>query len=75
MECGGVLALMRVVTITSNKQLFFAPHNEANVDARNGNKADPFVYTSKYPGSLQKAFGRKVVVSPCGELRDPGFPG
>lgn len=65
--------VLRVVNMTGNGQLFFAPHNEANCDARNRDKQDPFVYLSKYAGSLQKARGRRVTISPSGELRDPGF--
>jgi len=64
---------VRVVKMTGNGQVFFAPHNEANVDARNADKQDPFVYLSKTAGTLQKARGRRVTVSPIGELRDPGF--
>jgi len=69
----GHLETMRVVTIGTNGQCFFAPHNEANVDARNRDKNNPFNYVSKYAGSLRKAEGRKITVSPAGELRDPGF--
>lgn len=67
--------LMRVATIKASGQIIFAPHNEANVDARNRDKEDPFSYVSKTAGSLQQAKGRQVTVSPCGELRDPGFGG
>lgn len=65
--------VLRVVKMTGNGQIFFAPHNEANVDARNADKQDPFAYLSKYAGSLQKSRGRRVTISPIGELRDPGF--
>lgn len=63
----------RIATISGNGQIFMAPHNEANVDSRNRDKNDAFAYISKYPGSLQKAKGRRISVSPSGELRDPGF--
>lgn len=69
------LLTLRVTTISGNGQIFMAPHNEANVDARNRDKNDPFGYTSKMAGSLQKAQGRKVSISPIGEMRDPGFKG
>ena len=69
------LETMRVVKIGSNGQMFFAPHNEANVDARNRDKNNSFNYVSKLAGSLRKAEGRRVTVSPIGELRDPGFRG
>jgi len=71
----GRLETMRVVKIGSNGQMFFAPHNEANVDARNRDKNNSFNYVSKLAGSLRKAEGRRVTVSPIGELRDPGFRG
>lgn len=63
----------RIVTVSGNGQIFMAPHNEANVDARNRDKNDAFGYVSKMAGSLQKAQGRRVAISPIGELRDPGF--
>jgi CRISPR-associated endonuclease Csn1 len=64
---------MRVVKIASSGQFFMCEHMEANVDARNSDKADPFSYDSKYPGSFIKAKGRRVTVSPIGDVRDPGF--
>jgi CRISPR-associated endonuclease Csn1 len=67
------LVVMRVVKISGNGQIFMSPHQEANVDARNRDNDDPFSYVSKSAGSLQKANGRRVSVSPIGELRDPGF--
>lgn len=69
----GNALVLRVVKMTGNGQVFFAPHNEGNVDARNADKQDPFVYLSKTAGSLQKARGRRITVSPIGDLRDPGF--
>lgn len=63
----------RIATISGNGQIFMAPHNEANVDARNRDKNDEFGYVSKRAGSLQVAKGRRVSISPIGELRDPGF--
>lgn len=64
---------MRIAVITGSGQIFMCDHNEANVDSRNRDKKEVFAYTSKYPGSLQKARGRRVTVSEIGELRDPGF--
>lgn len=66
---------MRVVKIGGNGQIFFAEHHEANVDERNRDKENAFSYVSKYPGSLQKAKGRRVTVSEIGDLRDSGFKG
>lgn len=64
---------MRVATLSGNGQVFLSEIHEANVDARNRNKTDLFRYVSKMSGSLQKAQGRRVTISPIGELRDPGF--
>lgn len=64
---------MRVAVISGNGQIFLCDHNEANVDARNRSKLEPFAYISKMAGSLQKANGRRVIVSEIGDLRDPGF--
>jgi CRISPR-associated endonuclease Csn1 len=65
--------IARITTISGNGQIFMAAHNEANVDARNRDKSDPFGYVSKMAGSLQKANGRHVSISPIGHLLDPGF--
>lgn len=73
MEIEGREQTMRMVKVAGSGQIWFAPINEANVDARNREKADPFSYTSKMAGSLQVAKARRVTVSPIGELRDPGF--
>ena len=73
MEIDGQEQTLRMVTVAGSGQIWFAPVNEANVDARNRDKADPFNYTSKRAGSLQTAKARRVTISPIGELRDPGF--
>jgi CRISPR-associated endonuclease Csn1 len=73
LEVSGVLQTMRVVRMSVAGQVFMAPVHEANVDARDRNKADAFAYTSKMAGSFQKAKARRVTISPIGELRDPGF--
>lgn len=75
-EGGGREVTMRIVKIASSSgQIFMAPINEANVDARNRDKDDPFKYTSKYASSFQKSHGRKVTVSTLGIVRDPGYSG
>ncbi|MFZ5594143.1 MAG: type II CRISPR RNA-guided endonuclease Cas9 [Pseudomonadota bacterium] len=74
-DVGEEAKTMRVVKIGGNGQIFFAEHNEANVDARDKDKDNPFKYISKVAGSLKKARGRRVVVSEIGDLRDPGFKG
>jgi CRISPR-associated endonuclease Csn1 len=73
MQVDGKIQTLRVVKMKSNGQMVFAPHNEANVDARNTSKDDAFAYVSKTAGSLQNAQGRRITVSPIGELKDPGF--
>jgi CRISPR-associated endonuclease Csn1 len=65
--------LMTVRKIKSNGGIFVAKHNEANVRQREDEKDESLVYGSYSPGSLQKANGRFVTISPIGELRDPGF--
>lgn len=64
---------MRVATISGNGQVFMCDVHEANVDARNRNKTDPFTYISKMAGSFKTGKARQVFVTPDGELRDPGF--
>jgi CRISPR-associated endonuclease Csn1 len=74
MEVDGRAQLMRFVKVSANNgQMVFAPAHEANVDARNREKADPFAYVTKLAGSLQKTSARRVTISPIGELNDPGF--
>lgn len=73
MEIDGREQTMRMVKVAASGQIWFAPIHEANVDARNKDKSDPFSYTSKRAGSLQKARARRVSISPIGVLKDPGF--
>lgn len=73
LDINGRKRTMRVAVISGNGQVFMCDHHEANVDARNRDKKDSFAYVSKYPGSLQKAHGRRVTVSEIGDLHDLGF--
>jgi CRISPR-associated endonuclease Csn1 len=66
---------MRIAKVVGNGQIFMADHQESNVDARNRDKEDSFTYISKTAGSLFNAQGRRVTLSPIGELNDPGFKG
>lgn len=75
MEHNGELGLFRVCKMAVKGDLSLAPHNEANVDARNRDVLDEFKYISKRAGSLQKAKTRQVSVSVSGRLRDLGFKG
>lgn len=54
--------------------LFIAPHTEANADARNRDKSDPFRLIQMSAGSLVKANARLVRVDDMGRMRDPGPP-
>ena len=73
LEHEGRVRTMRVASINSAGRLSLAEHQEANVDARNRDPAGDWRYTYKQAGSLQKAKGRLVTISPIGELRDPGY--
>ncbi|MFN4290980.1 MAG: type II CRISPR RNA-guided endonuclease Cas9 [Permianibacter sp.] len=75
LELDGQTITMRVANISSNGQIFMCELHEANVDKRNRDKADAFSYISKMAGALQTAKGRRISISPIGELRDPGFAG
>ncbi|QXL84854.1 type II CRISPR RNA-guided endonuclease Cas9 [Comamonas sp. NLF-1-9] len=75
MEHDGREQTVRLATVAGSGQIWFAPINEANVDARNRDKSDSFAYISKRAGSLKTSKARRVTISPIGELRDPGFKG
>lgn len=67
--------LLTVKKIKSNGGIFVAQHNEANVRQREDEKDAMLIYGSFSAGTLRKARGRYVSVSPNGELNDPGFKG
>ena len=73
LDIDGAAGTFQVASINSAGRLTLAAHQEANVDARNRDKDGDWRYTYKQAGSLQSAKGRRVSVSPIGELRDPGF--
>lgn len=58
----------RVANILQNGQMVFAPHNEANVDARNRDRNDSFAYISRSAGKIQQAQARQVTISPIGAV-------
>lgn len=72
-EFKGALRLLSVKKIKSNGGIFVAEHQEANVRQREDQKDASLVYGSFSANSLRKAKGRRVTVSPIGELVDPGF--
>jgi CRISPR-associated endonuclease Csn1 len=65
--------VLTVKKIRSNGSIFVAEHQESNVRQRVDEKDPTLVYGSFTAGSLYKAGGRQVSISPIGELRDPGF--
>ena len=64
---------MRVAKVSGNGQIFMSSTQESNVDSRNRDKDDPFIYLSKTASVLQKLLARRITISPIGELNDPGF--
>lgn len=71
-EEDGRRSISRVAKMTKGK-LSLCLVEEANVDARNRDKSDPFNYLSKSPGALNKLRARRVFVDSIGTLKDPGF--
>ncbi len=69
---GGGRELFRVVKFSN--VIALAPLHEANVDARNRDKGDPFSYLYPAPSRLKQWQARQVIVDPLGAVRDPGFP-
>ena len=54
----------------SGAEITLSPHNEANVDARNRDKDDPFKFIRISPSSIQKRDGVKLHISPTGRLSE-----
>lgn len=67
------IKVMRLAKMVGDGRMYLVEHQEANESARARDKEDPFTYVVKTPVGIQKAKGRRVTVSPIGELRDPGF--
>jgi len=72
-EFKGAIRLLVVKKIKANGGIFVAQANEGNVRQREDEKDPSLIYGSFTAGGLQKAHGRRVTVSPIGDLRDPGF--
>jgi len=64
--------IARVVKFDNQGHIVFAPHNEANVDARNRDKNDSFKYFIKMAGALEKIKCRQIRVDEIGQVFDPG---
>ncbi|MBH9993890.1 MULTISPECIES: type II CRISPR RNA-guided endonuclease Cas9 [Bartonella] len=69
-EKGYVIA--RIVKFGQNGQIFFAPHNEADVSGRDSDKNDPFKLTSRKASGLKKMQFRQIRVDEMGRVFDPG---
>ncbi len=63
----------RVCWLRTDTRMAFAPVHEANVDARDRDKTDPFGYIVKSAGALKAIQARRIGISPSGEIRDLGF--
>ena len=71
LKVDGANKIMRVVTLNgSSGVISLVGQLEANVDSRNRDKSDIFKYTYKTAGSLKTALGRKITVSPIGEVNN-----
>lgn len=66
MEYTGDRCIMRLQKLSQSGGMEFALHNEANVDRRNRDRADPFNYFRKTANTLRSVSARKVHVSPTG---------
>lgn len=73
-EDQGERRVMRLVKVSTAKQMYYAEHFEGNVDARNSDKDDCFQMLSINPGPLSTKWkARRVFVDPLGNVLDPGF--
>ncbi len=70
-ETEGLRKIYRLSYMASAGTMAFFECHEANVDKRT--RAKEMAYLFKTAGSLQKSKGRRVGISPIGELHDPGF--
>lgn len=62
---------VRICKMTAEGVIALADTTESNVDARTRTKDLSYIF--KTAGSLQKSKGRRVAISPSGEMKDPGF--
>ena len=65
-------SILRIQLMSAGK-ICLCPHYEANVDARNRDKEDIFIYKTKTPGKLKQLSARKITVTMLGQVKDPGF--
>lgn len=71
-EQDGIPSVYYVQKMRSNGTIYLAPHNEANADARDRSKDDPFRFIQKSLKVLVDAKFRRVFVDELGHIRDPG---
>jgi len=67
----GERVIGRVVQFDKNGSIYFAAHNEANVDARNRDKSNPFNYLKKAGSKLKELNCRQIRVDEIGQVFDP----
>ena len=68
MENDGERRLYRLQKINQNGQMSFAALHEANVDSRERSNEDPFSYLRVASNPLKKRNGKKVHISPTGQV-------
>ncbi len=66
--------MIATVVKLSEQRLDLVPNNEANADARDRDKTDPFSFIRVSVGTLKRSQARRVYVDEMGRLRDPGPP-
>ena len=72
LEREGETVICYVQSMHVTNGLYLAPHQEANADARNRDKSDPFRFIQIGAGPMVKAGIRRVSVDEMGRLRDRG---
>jgi CRISPR-associated endonuclease Csn1 len=72
-EMDGLRKIYRLSYMASAGTMAFSECHEANVDKRTRSKELSYLF--KTAGSLQKSKGRRVAISPAGDLKDTGFSG
>ncbi len=72
LEREGATVICYVQSLHVANGLYLAPHREANADARNRDKSDPFRFIQIGAGPMLKAGIRRVSVDEIGKLRDGG---
>ena len=74
LERNGESLIGYVQSMHAKNGLYIAPHTEANADARNRDKNDPFKFLQMGASTLVRSKIRRVNVDEIGRVRDPGPP-